>query len=375
MTKDILREQCDITTQEFQLNMGPQHPSTHGVYRAILTLDGETVTNVENVLGYLHRGMEKIAENRTYTQFIPYTDRLDYLAPVLNNWAYVGVVEKLMELEIPEKAEYMRVILGEMQRIANHLVYLASFALDLNGYTAWMYMFRERERILDLFEMVTGARMTVNSMRVGGMPSEFPPEFIPELKKLLNDLPHCFDEYDGIITGNEIFQARTKNIGVMDAETLINYGVGGPNLRAAGYKYDMRKHAPYSIYDRFDFDIPVGEQGDCFDRFVVRMNEMRESVKIIEQAIEGMPDGPIMTKVPKIIKPPKGEAYFHIEGAKGWLGFYLVSDGSKNPYRLHIHAPSFISLGALPEMSKGSYVQDFIAILASIDIVLGEVDR
>jgi NADH-quinone oxidoreductase subunit D len=375
MTNEFVNEQSNITTQEFQLNMGPQHPSTHGVYRAILTLDGEKVINVENVMGYLHRGMEKIAESRTYTQFIPYTDRLDYLASALNNWAYVGVVEKLLELEVPEKAEYMRVILGELQRIANHLVYLASFSLDLNGYTPWMYMFRDRERILDLFEMVTGARLTLNSMRIGGMPNEFPPEFRSELNKLLKDLPDCFDEYDGIITGNEIFQARTKNVGVISAQDLINYGIGGPNLRASGLQYDLRKNAPYSVYDRFDFEIPIRKNGDCFDRFVIRMEEMRQSVKIIKQALDGMPEGPIMTKVPRVIKPPKGEAYFHIEGAKGLLGFYLVSDGTAHPYRLHIHAPSFVSLGALPEMSKGGYVQDFIAILASIDIVLGEVDR
>lgn len=371
----MLKEQCNITTQEFTLNMGPQHPSTHGVYRAILTLDGETVTRVENEMGYLHRGMEKIAENRTYTQFIPYTDRLDYIAPALNNWAYVGVVEKLMEIEVPKRAEYMRVIFGELQRIANHLVYVASFALDLNGFSAWMYMFRDRERILDLFEMVTGARMTLNSMRIGGMPNEFPPEFLPALENLLEDLPRCFHEYDGIVTGNEIFQARAKNVGIMDLETTINYGLGGANLRAAGLKYDLRKEIPYSVYNQLDFEIPVGKQGDCFDRYLVRMEEMRESVKIIKQAIAQMPDGPIMGKVPKIIKPPKGEAYFHIEGAKGWLGFYLVSDGSSSPYRLHIHAPSFISLGAFPEMAKGGYLQDLVAILASIDIVLGEVDR
>ncbi|MEW6623271.1 MAG: NADH-quinone oxidoreductase subunit D [Bacillota bacterium] len=365
----------EITTQEFKLNMGPQHPSTHGVYRAILTMDGEYIVDVENVMGYLHRGMEKIAENRSYTKFIPYTDRLDYLAAALNNWAYVGVVEKLMQIEVPERAEYMRVILGELQRIASHLVYTASFAIDLSGWTAWLYMFRDREKILDLFEMATGARLTLNSMRIGGMPSEFPPEFFPALEKLLDELPGCFEEYDGIITGNEIFQARTKNIGVMDVDTIINYGLGGPNLRASGLKYDLRKDMPYSVYDRFDFEVPVGEIGDCFDRYLVRMQEMRQSTRIIRQALEQMPEGPIMAKVPKVIKPPKGEAYYHIEGAKGWLGFYLVSDGSTNPYRLHIHSPSFVSLGAFPEMARGGNVQDLVSVIASIDIVLGEVDR
>lgn len=299
-------------------------------------------------------------------------------APFIKNgfWAYVGVVERLMGLEIPEKAEYMRIILGELQRIASHLVYTASYALDMNGFTPWMYMFRDREKILDLLEMTTGSRLTVNAMRVGGMPNEFPLEFYPAVEKLLDELPICFEEYDGIITGNEIFQARTKNVGKMDTQTLINYGVGGPNLRASGLKYDLRKDAPYSIYDRFDFDVPTGKQGDSFDRWIIRMEEMRQSTKIIKQALEQMPqDGPIMAKVPKTIKPPKGEAYFHLEGSKGWLGFYLVSDGSPKPYRLHIHPPSLISLGALPEMAKGGYVQDFIATLASIDIVLGEVDR
>lgn len=369
INKDVVR------TQEIKLNMGPQHPSTHGVYRAVLTLDGEYVVDVENVVGYLHRGMEKIAENRTYTQFIPYTDRMDYLAAMLNNWGYVSTVEKLMDIEVPERAEYIRVIMGELQRIASHLVFVGSLAIDLASSTGWAYTFRDRERILDLFEMVCGSRLTTNYYRIGGLAADLPNEFIPVLEQFLKDLPACFEEYDGLLTGNEIFQARLKGVGIIDLDTAINYGFTGPNLRASGLAFDLRKAKPYSVYDRFEFDIPTGKQGDCFDRYMVRMNEMRQSARIIQQALEGLPDGPVMAKVPKVIKPPRGEVYHQIEGAKGLLGFYLVSDGSKNPYRLHIHGPSFVNLGAFPEMAKGGNVQDAVATLASIDPVLGEVDR
>ncbi len=365
----------NLKTQEITINMGPQHPSTHGVYRCVLTLDGENVTNLENVMGYLHRGMEKLAEDRTYTQFIPYTDRLDYLAAALNNIGYVETVEKLLDIEIPERVEYIRVIVSELQRIASHMVYIGSYALDINGFTAWMYTFRDRERILDLFEMISGSRMTLNYPRIGGVSHDLTEEFIAGLRELLKDLPSCFDEYDGLITGNEIFQARSKGVGVLDAETAINYGISGPNLRASGYKFDLRKAEPYSIYDRFEFDIPIGENGDSFDRFVVRMEEMRQSLRIIEQALNDLPEGPIQAKVPKVIKPKAGEVYHQIEGAKGWLGYYLVSDGSTKPYRLHIHGPSFVNLGVYPEIAKGGNIQDAVVILASIDIVLGEVDR
>lgn len=369
-------EEKVMRTEEIKINLGPQHPSTHGVYRAVLTLDGENVIDIENHLGYLHRGMEKIAESRTYTQFIPYTDRMDYLAAILNNWGYVGVVEKLMEIEVPERAEYLRVIMGELQRIASHLVFAGSFALDLNGFTGWMYAFRDREKILDLFEMVAGSRLTVNYMRIGGVCADVTPEFMEALPGVLDDLEKGLDELDGLITGNEIFQARCKNVGIMDTETTLNYGITGPNLRATGLKFDLRKDCPYSIYDRFEFEVPVGKQGDSFDRWYVRIAEMRQSIKIIRQAYEQMPEkGDIMAKVPKVIKPPKGECYFQIEGSKGILGYYLVSDGSKNPYRLHVHGPSFVNIGAFPEMAKGGKVQDAIAVLASLDPVLGEIDR
>ncbi len=364
-----------LKTQEITLNMGPQHPSTHGVYRCILTLDGEYVTKLENVVGYLHRGVEKLAEDRTYTQFIPYTDRLDYLAAILNNIGYVQAVEKLLGVEVPERAEYIRVIVSELQRIASHMVFVGSYALDVNGFTAWMYTFRDRERILDLFEMITGSRLTLSYPRIGGVSRDLTDDFMQGLAELLADLPACFEEYDGLITGNEIFQARTKGVGKLDIETAINYGITGPNLRASGYCFDLRKNKPYSIYDRFEFDIPTGENGDSFDRFVIRMEEMRQSLRIIKQAMEDIPDGPVMAKVPKVIKPAAGEVYHQIEGAKGWLGYYIVSDGSTKPYRIHVHSPSFVNLGVYPEIARGGNIQDAVVALASIDIVLGEVDR
>lgn len=364
-----------LQTEELTINLGPQHPSTHGVYRGILTLDGEHVVNVENVIGYLHRGLEKIAESRTYTQFIPYTNRQDYLAGMLNELGYVQTVEKLMGIEVPERAEYLRIIMAELQRMASHMVYLGSMALDLNGYTPWMYFFRDREKILDLFEMTCGSRMTTSYMRVGGVSQDIPEEFLPRLKEFLAEMPKSFEEYDEIITGNEIFQARTKGVGVISGEKALAYGLTGPNLRASGVDFDLRRDAPYGIYDRFEFKVVVGKNGDSFDRWMMRIGELQESVKIIEQAVRDLPEGPVMAKVPKVLRPPAGEVFHQIEGAKGILGYYLVSDGSNKPYRLHIHGPSFVNLGAFPEMAIGGTVQDAVAILASLDPVLGEVDR
>ncbi|MDK2821909.1 MAG: NADH-quinone oxidoreductase subunit [Clostridia bacterium] len=365
----------NLRTEEIQLNMGPQHPSTHGVYRALLTLDGERVVGVENIIGYLHRGIEKLAEDRTYTQFIPYTDRLDYLAGMLNNLGYVQTVEKMMDIEIPERAEYLRVIMAELSRIASHMIMIASMALDVSGWTAWFPPFRERERILDLFEMVCGSRLTLSYMRIGGVANDIPEGFLPNLEKFLNDLPRMIDEVNGLITGNEIFKARCQGVGKLDLDTAIAYGVTGPNLRASGLPFDLRKAKPYGIYDRFEFDVPTLNNGDSYDRFVIRLLEIEQSAKIIRQAISNLPDGPIKAKVPRVIKLPKGEVYHQIEGAKGILGFYLVSDGGTKPYRLHIHSPSFVNLGVLPLISIGETVQDFVVNIASIDIVLGEVDR
>ena len=366
-----------LKTEQFTLNMGPQHPATHGVFRLILHLDGETVVKAEPVVGYLHRGIEKLAETRTYTQVIPYTDRLDYLASMLNNLGYVQAVEKLMGIEVPERAEYIRVIVSEMSRLASHLLGTGAYVLDLGGFTGFLYTFRERERLMDILEMVSGSRMTFNFMRIGGVAADFPDEFYPAIEKFLQDFPACIEEYDGLITGNEIFQARTKGVGVLPAETAIKYSFSGPTLRASGVNYDLRKSRPYSIYDRFDFDVPVGQNGDCFDRYYCRILEMRQSQRIIEQALKQLkelPPGPVVAKVPKVIKPPKGDAYHEIEGAKGILGFYVVSDGSTNPYRVHFRRPSFINLALIDEMCRGWKVADVVAILGSIDIVLGEVD-
>lgn len=364
-----------LRTEELTLNLGPQHPSTHGVYRAVLVLDGEYVQNMENVVGYLHRGMEKLAEARTYPQFLPYTDRLDYAAAMLNELGYVQAVEKLMGVEVPERAEYIRIIMAELQRIASHLVMIGSFALDLGGYTPWMYCFRDREKILDLFEMVAGSRMTPGYMRIGGVADDLNPEFLPELIKFMESMPASIEEYNNIVTGNEIFVARTKGVGILTADMALAYGVTGPNLRAAGVDYDLRKAAPYGIYEKFDFDIPVFQNGDSFERFVIRIEEMKQSLRILEQAVENLPEGPVQAKIPRVIRPPKGEVYHQIEGSKGSLGYYVVSDGSNKPYRVHIHGPSFVNLGALPEMCKGLMVQDVISTIASIDFILGEVDR
>ena len=365
-------------SEPYIVNMGPQHPSTHGVFRARLTMNGEMVLKCENICGYLHRGIEKICEDKTWSQVIPYTDRLDYLSPILNEWGYCKAVEKLMGVEVPERGEYVRVILGELQRVAHHLVYVASMALDFNGYTAWMYMFREREKIFDILEAYSGSRMNNNALRIGGAPTPLPDGVEEKIIKWLDEFPDAIKDFENVVNGNEIFIKRTKDIGIVDAEMCKNYGVYGANLRAAGVKMDLRKDKPYSVYDRFDFDVPTGKQGDCFDRYEVRHREMIESAKIIRQALEQMPkEGPTMGKVPKMIKVPAGSAYSQIEGGMGWLGYHVVSDGGMKPYRVRIHAPSMMSLFAIPEVveHEDMLLQDYVATLASIDIVLGEVDR
>ncbi|WP_019851017.1 NADH-quinone oxidoreductase subunit D [Desulfitobacterium sp. PCE1] len=362
-------------TEELLLNMGPQHPSMHGVFRMIVRLQGETVTGIEPKIGYLHRGLEKIAESRTYPQFIPYTDRLDYLASPHNNLAYVQTVEKLMGLEIPERAEYLRIILAELARIASHQVFIASSALDMAGWTAWGYPFRDRERILDLFEMIAGSRLTVNCMRIGGVSAEPPAEFWPALESFLDDMPEKIEEYFNIYMGNEIAQARMKKIGILTKEAAENLCITGPALRASGVQYDVRKAEPYGIYDRFDFEVPVLYGCDNYDRNLIRFMEMNESLKIIRQAIRDIPEGPIMAKVPKIIKPPVGEVYHRVENPKGELGFYIVSNGTPKPERVKIRAGAFVNLQCLSEIGVGTYIQDLIASFASLDAVLGEVDK
>jgi len=364
----------DLRQEELTLNLGPQHPSTHGVFRVLLTLDGETVVKADPVPGYLHRGIEKLTESRTYAQVIPYTDRLDYLAGALMNWGYVNAVEKLMEIEVPIRAEYIRVIVGELSRIASHQVAVGAMASDLGGLTAFIYTFRDREYILDLIEMISGSRLTPSYMRIGGVARDMSDEFIRKTRAFLDMMPRAIDEYNNFVTGNEIFQARSKNISKVSAEKAIDMSLSGPVLRASGVYHDVRKVRPYSIYPQFDFEVPLGKNGDCFDRYYLHILEMTESLKIIRQALDSLPEGPIIAKVPKNIKPPAGEAYAEIESSKGILGVYVVSDGSNRPYRIHFRRPSFINLGHFAVMIKGWKVADVIAVLASLDIVLGEVD-
>jgi NADH-quinone oxidoreductase subunit D len=370
------RLEMALKTEPIVINMGPQHPATHGVFRMRVTFDGEVIVDMEPVFGYLHRGIEKLAEGRTYTQNIPLTDRLDYVASMTNNLAYVLAVEKLAGIEVPERAEYLRVIMSEMMRISSHLIAVGTFLTDMGAFfTPFLYMFREREKLLDLFEMVCGQRLTYNYMRIGGVSHDIPEEFLPALKKFVAEMPHFIDEYDQLLAENEILLARTKGVGILPQEQAINASVSGPVLRGSGVKWDIRKKAPYSIYERLDFEIPIGKVGDTYDRYWVRIQEMRQSVRILEQALSQLPQGEIKGKVPRFLCPPPGEAYGHIEAPKGELGFYLVSDGSDKPYRFKVRAPSLINLTALRDMIIGWKLADAVAILGSIDICLGEVDR
>lgn len=365
-----------LKTEPFILNVGPQHPSTHGVFRMRVTLDGEVVVDLEPVIGYLHRGIEKLAESRTYTQVIPLTDRLDYLASMTNNFGYVLAVEKLGGIKVPERAEYLRIIMAELMRISSHLMAVGFFLNDLGAMmTPVLYMWREREKIMDLFEMVCGQRLTYNYMRIGGVSQDIPEEFLPALKQFIGEMPRFIDEYEQLLSQNEILLVRTRGVGVLPRETAINIGASGPVLRASGVKWDIRKADPYSIYDRFDFDVPVGTAGDCYDRYWVRIQEMRQSVRIVEQAIKQLPGGEICAKVKQPLRLPVGEVYGHIEAPKGELGFYLVSDNSIAPYRFHVRPPTLINLTALKDMVIGWKIADLIVIFGSIDVCLGEIDR
>ncbi len=364
-----------LDSNEIVLNMGPQHPSTHGVLRVILRLDGEKVMGAECVIGYLHRGVEKIAENRTYAQFAPYVDRMDYVAAVSNGLGYCEAVEKLMNVQAPPRAQYVRVILTELQRIASHVLWLGTHALDIGALTPLFYCFREREEILKIFESYCGARLTTHAFRIGGLQYETYDGFEQEVKAFCDILPAKIDEYEALLTGNRIWVNRTKGVGVLKAGDAIEMGVTGPVLRGSGVKWDIRKAQPYAAYPDFDFEIPTGPNGDTFDRYMVRMEEMRQSRRIILQAVEKLPSGPIMAKVPKVIKPPVGEVYHAIEAPKGELGYLVVSDGSTQPYRVRVRPPSFVNLQALDKMVRGHLVADVVAIIGTIDIVLGEVDR
>jgi NADH-quinone oxidoreductase subunit D len=367
--------QTFLDSTELVLNMGPQHPSTHGVLRVIVKLDGEKVTGTECVIGYLHRGVEKIAENRTYAMFAPYVDRMDYVASVSNGLGYCLAVEKLLNTEAPPRAQAVRVILTELNRIASHLVWLGTHALDIGALTPLFYCFREREDIMMIFEKYCGARLTTHAFRIGGLQYETYEGMEKECLAFCDAILPRVDEYEELLTENRMWRERLINVGILNAEDCKAYGVTGPMLRSAGVKWDIRKAMPYSGYDKYDFEIPTRTNGDSYDRYIVRVQEMRQSARIIRQAVETLPDGPIMAKVPKVLKPPVGEAYVSIEAPKGELGYYVVSDGSTQPYRVRVRPPSFVNLQALDKMARGGLVADLVAVIGTIDIVLGEVDR
>jgi NADH-quinone oxidoreductase subunit D len=364
-----------LDANELILNMGPQHPSTHGVLRVILKLDGEKVLGTECVIGYLHRGVEKIGEHRTYAMFNPYVDRMDYVAAVSNGLGYCETVEKLLNVEAPPRAQYIRVILTELNRLASHMLWLGTHALDIGAITPLFYTFRDREEILKIFEKYCGARLTTHAFRIGGCLYETYEGFEEEVKKFSKFVAPKIDEYETLLTTNRIWLERTKGVGFISGQDAIDMGVTGPVLRASGVKWDVRKAQPYCCYKNFDFDIPVGENGDTYDRYLVRIAEMRQSLRIINQAVESIPEGPIMAKVPKVIKPPAGEVYHSIEAPKGELGYFIVSDGSTQPYRVRVRPPSFVNLQALDKMVRGQLIADVVAVIGTLDIVLGEVDR
>jgi len=382
------------------INMGPQHPSTHGVLRLILELDGETVVKAVPVIGYLHTGFEKTAEAKKYQQVVTLVDRMDYLAPLSNNLGYVLAVERLMEVEIPPRGQYIRVMLTELQRIASHLVWLGTHAMDIGAMTVFLYCFREREKILDLFEMVSGFRMHTSYFRVGGLAADLPAGFEQKVKAFIDEFPARVDDYEALLTNNEIWVERTRGVGFISAEDAIAFGVSGPSLRASGVNWDLRKARPYSGYERFDFEVPVRSEGDVYSRYLVRVAEMRQSARIVKQALEGLPEGPYNSSDRKVVPPPReelqtsmealihhfklwtegfrppaGEISQSIEAPKGELLYYIISDGGPCPYRLRVRGPSFVNLQALPKMVEGRLIADVVAIIGSLDIVLGEVDR
>jgi NADH-quinone oxidoreductase subunit D len=382
------------------LNMGPQHPSTHGVLRVILELDGEVIVNAEPVIGHLHRGVEKLAEHMTYNQVIPLMDRLDYCSPLINNLGYVLAVEKLLGIEIPERAVALRVLLSELTRIQSHLIWLGTHALDIGAMSPLLYMFREREEILDMYEEVWGARMHLAYFRVGGVAADVPKNFLVRARKFLSGFYEKVDMYEALLTENPIWKRRTQGVGIISGDDAIALGLSGPGLRASGIDWDLRKHLPYSGYDRYEFEVPRGTRGDVYDRYLVRIAEMRQATRICVQALEGLPGGPVLAAAPRVVPPekervlttieglihhfkimmegysvPEGEVYAAVESPRGELGFYIRSDGGPKPYRLKVRTPSFANLESLCTMAKGQMIADMVAIIGSIDIVLGEVDR
>jgi NADH-quinone oxidoreductase subunit D len=396
-TDDLIKKMGPNT---MVLNMGPQHPSTHGVLRIILELDGETVVKAIPDIGYLHTGIEKTMESKTYAQVIPLTDRMDYVASLSNNLAYLLSVEKLLDIQAPPKAQYMRVLLTELTRLSSHLVWVGSHAHDIGAMTVLLYSFREREKLLDIFELCSGQRMMTSYFRIGGLAQDIPEGFETRVKEVVDTFPAKIDEYEKLLTKNRIWINRTKGVGVISAKDAIDWGVSGPILRASGVKWDIRKSNPYSGYEKFDFDIPTRTNGDVYDRYLVRVEEMRQSLRIVRHALDGMPEGDFVARIPGVVLPPKeqvvsniesliyhfklvvegfcppkGEVYHSIESPKGEIGYYIVSDGTQKPYRVKVRPPCFVNLSALPKMIEGRLIADVVAVIGSIDIVLGEIDR
>jgi NADH-quinone oxidoreductase subunit D len=369
-----MQVQIEKSGTRLLLNMGPQHPSTHGVLRLVVELEGERVVKATPIIGYLHRGFEKLCENRTYVQVIPLTDRLDYLSSMANNMVFVQAVEELAGIEVPERVQYIRVIMLELQRLASHLLATGTYGQDLGAISALFYTMRDREMVLDLFEMVCGARLTYNYFRIGGVSHDLPPGFSEKTKEVLAYLEERIDEYEVFLTDNEIFCVRSQGVGVLKPEDAVNLGATGPMLRASGVHSDIRTLDPYSIYDRFDFEVVTRKAGDCFARYEVRLYEMRESIRIVRQALDDLPEGEVKFKL-KNVRPPAGEVYSRIESPRGELGMYVVSDGSANPYRLKIRSPAYSNVSVVPHLVKGVLIPDLVAILGSTDIVLGEIDR
>ena len=400
MEKEIVEEKGKISTKTMIVNMGPQHPATHGVLRVTLELDGETIVKATPVIGYLHTGIEKTMESKTYSQVIPLTDRMDYVANLSNNLGYCLAVEKLLDIEVPPRAQFLRVLLTELTRIASHLMWVGTHAHDIGVATMFIYAFRERETLLDIFELVSGQRMMTSYFRIGGVAKDIPQGFEQEVRKVLKTFPKRIDDYESLLTNNRLWLQRTVGVGKISAEDAVNCGLSGPITRGSGLKWDLRKSNPYSSYDKFDFEIPTGKNGDIYDRFLVRVHEMRQSLSIAEQALDGLPEGDFMARVPGItlppkdevlnnmealifhfktvvegFSPPKGEVYQSIESPKGEIGYYIVSDGSPKPYRVKVRPPCFVNLSALNRLVKGRMVADVVAVIGSIDIVLGEIDR
>lgn len=387
-------------TETMTINMGPQHPSTHGVLRLILEVDGETVVGMDADIGFLHRGIEKLSEHRTYHQVLPLTDRMDYLAPMSNNLGYILAVEQLLGIDVPERAETIRIIMAEMTRIKSHLVWLATHALDIGAMTVFLYCFREREVVMETYELISGARMTTNFFRAGGLSMDVPPEFEKKVQDFINEMPGHIDTYENLLTNNPIWKKRTIDIGYLSREEVLDVGLTGSAMRGSSVDFDLRRDIPYAGYETYDFDVPVYDRCDCFDRYKVRMDEMRQSCRIIQQGLDRLKPGPVLTEDAQVAYPPKesvyntieglihhfkiasegypvpeGETYLAVEAPKGELGFYIVSDGSGKPYRMRVRPASFVNLQALAPMMRGLMLADLVAVIGTLDVVLGEIDR